>query len=45
MRAYIAARRDILIGEGFDVEAILGAVSEAPLARSTLVNFIRSCLP
>jgi len=41
MRAYIASRRDVLAGEGFDVDATLGGVTEAPLARSTLRNFVR----
>jgi len=41
MRGYIASRREILEGEGFDVDAMLGEVDEASLGRRTLQDFVK----
>jgi hypothetical protein len=41
MRQYIAARRDVLAGEGFDVDAMLAGVRDAPFAAAVLRRFIR----
>ncbi len=41
MLGYIDARREILAGEGFDVEALAASVTEADLSRRTLHNFVR----
>ncbi|HSO00046.1 MAG TPA: hypothetical protein VLS89_17250, partial [Candidatus Nanopelagicales bacterium] len=38
---YIESRREILASEGFDVDALVGGVIDAELARRTLQNFIR----
>lgn len=42
MLGYIDARREILAGEGFDVEALAGAVIEGEVGRRTLHNFLRN---
>jgi GMP synthase (glutamine-hydrolysing) len=41
LRGYIETRREILAGEGFDVEAMLKAVNDGELGRRTLQNFVR----
>jgi len=41
MLGYIDARREILAGEGFDVEALAASVTEADFSRRTLHNFVR----
>ncbi len=45
MRAYLHARREPCAAEGLDVDALLGAVSEAELGRRTLANFVRHIVP
>ena len=42
MRAYIEARREILDGEGFRVDAMLAEVDEAETGREVLRNFVRA---
>jgi GMP synthase (glutamine-hydrolysing) len=44
MRGYVETRREILAGEGFDVEAMLGAIGEGDPGRRTLQNFVRQFL-
>jgi GMP synthase (glutamine-hydrolysing) len=41
MRGYVEARRAILADEGFDVDAMLAAIDDAPAGRATLRNFVR----
>ena len=41
MRGYVETRREILAAEGFDVEAMLGAIGEGDPGRRTLQNFVR----
>lgn len=41
MRGYVASRRAILEGEGFDVPALEGAIHDAHHGRETLRNFMR----
>jgi GMP synthase (glutamine-hydrolysing) len=41
MRGYIETRRAVLVDEGFDVDAMLGRVSDATPGRETLRNFVR----
>jgi hypothetical protein len=38
---YVEARREVLHAEGFDVEALLGSITEGDLGGQTLRNFIR----
>lgn len=40
MRGYVAARRDALAAEGFDVQALLHDVAAAPVARQVLRRFV-----
>lgn len=40
MRAYIESRRDILAEEGFDPDALLAAVDDAPDGTASLVRFV-----
>jgi GMP synthase (glutamine-hydrolysing) len=42
MRAYIEERREILGGEGFDVDALLGEVDDAEAGASILWRFVES---
>lgn len=42
IRGYITARREILIGEGFDVDTMLASVTDGSYGRRVLQNFIRS---
>ena len=44
MRGYVETRREILAAEGFDVEAMLGAIGEGEPGRRTLQNFVRQLL-
>jgi GMP synthase (glutamine-hydrolysing) len=44
MRGYVETRREILASEGFDVEAMLGAIGEGDPGRRTLQNFVRQFL-
>ncbi len=41
MRGYVETRREILASEGFDVEAMLGAIGDGDPGRRTLQNFVR----
>lgn len=41
MSAYIESRREILVGEGFDPDALLARVSDALPGQSSLVRFAR----
>jgi len=41
MRAYVETRREILLGEGFRVDAMLAEIREAATGRRTLANFVR----
>ena len=41
MRGYVETRREILVSEGFDVEAMLAAIGEGDPGRRTLQNFVR----
>jgi GMP synthase (glutamine-hydrolysing) len=41
MLGYIDARREVLAGEGFDVEALVASVIEADMCRRVLHNFVR----
>ncbi|UQA63300.1 glutamine amidotransferase [Polyangium aurulentum] len=45
MRAYVEHRREILAGEGFDVDTLHATINEAELGRRTMLNFIRHILP
>lgn len=45
MRGYVTARREILLGENFDVDALLANITEAEAGRRTLHNFMRSIVP
>jgi GMP synthase (glutamine-hydrolysing) len=45
MRAYVEHRREILAGEGFEVEALHASINEAALGRRTMLNFIRHIMP
>jgi GMP synthase (glutamine-hydrolysing) len=44
MRAYVEARREILVAEGFAVDEMLAGIREADGARQTLRNFVRRFL-
>jgi GMP synthase (glutamine-hydrolysing) len=41
MGSYVSARREILLAEGFDVDAMLAAITDATFGRQTLRNFIQ----
>jgi GMP synthase (glutamine-hydrolysing) len=41
MRTYVETRREILAGEGFDVDDMLGRIEEAEGGRQTLQSFVR----
>lgn len=45
MRGYILSRREILLHEGFEVDALLAAVTEGLEGRVTLLNFVRHIVP
>ena len=45
MRQYIASRREVLASEGFDVDAMLAGVRDAPFAAALLRRFIRVVTP
>jgi GMP synthase (glutamine-hydrolysing) len=40
MRGYLDARRELLVGEGFDVDAMIAAATDAPAGAAILVNFV-----
>lgn len=40
MRGYVMSRREILIGEGFDVDALLASITDGTAGRQTLRNFL-----
>ena len=41
MRGYVETRRAILADEGFDVDAMLAEIADAPEGRATLPDFVR----
>jgi GMP synthase (glutamine-hydrolysing) len=41
MRGYLEARREVLVTEGRDVDALLDAARETPIARDVLRRFVR----
>jgi GMP synthase (glutamine-hydrolysing) len=45
MRGYITARREILLNEGLDADALLASVTDGEESRLLLRNFIRHVLP
>ena len=40
MRGYVETRREILVSEGFDVDAMLAAIDDGDPGRRTLQNFV-----